>query len=142
VESSRGRKYPHIFRDCVTDVVYKFLPYMQTCVTRMMSESGSVESLVKLIFEGASPKTPNSWVQASKGLPKVFLKRRMVAEASILQEAILGLIPADSPVVSGAKHELDFIHNLFSHIDSTRAFGGLKKSLRRRCNHVDSTERS
>lgn len=54
VESTKGRKYPHTFRDHVTDVVYKFLPYMQTCVTRMMSESGKVESLVKLIFEGAS----------------------------------------------------------------------------------------
>ncbi len=54
VESSKGRKYPHTFRDCVSDVVYKFLPYMQSCITRMMSESGSVESLVKLIFEGAA----------------------------------------------------------------------------------------
>ncbi len=57
----------------------------------------------------------------------MFLKRRMVAEASILQEAILELIPSDSPVSSGTKHELDFIHSLFSHIDSTRAFGGLRK---------------
>ncbi len=54
VESSKGRKYPHTFRDSVSEIVYKFLPYMQTCITRMMSESGSVESLVKLIFEGAS----------------------------------------------------------------------------------------
>lgn len=53
VESSKGRKYPHTFRDCVTDVLYKALPYMQTCITRMISESGNIESLVKLIFEGA-----------------------------------------------------------------------------------------
>ena len=54
VESSKGRKYPHTFRDCVADVVYKSLPYMVSCITRMMSESGKVESLVKLIFEGAA----------------------------------------------------------------------------------------
>lgn len=54
VESTKGRRYPHTFRDNVNDIVYKFLPYMQTSITRMMSESGSVESLVKLIFEGAS----------------------------------------------------------------------------------------
>ena len=62
VESTKGRKYPHTFRDHVTDVVYKFLPYMQTCVTRMMSESGNVESLVKLIFEGASVSSFYSFV--------------------------------------------------------------------------------
>lgn len=54
VESSKGRTYPHTFRHNVTDVLHKFLPYMQTSITRMMSESGSVTSLVKLIFEGAS----------------------------------------------------------------------------------------
>lgn len=54
LESNKGRKYPHTFRENVPDIVFKLLPYMHTCITRMMSESGSVESLVRLIFEGAS----------------------------------------------------------------------------------------
>ena len=36
------------------------------------------------------------------------------------------MIPTDSPVALNGKHELNFIHSLFTHIDSGRAFGGLK----------------
>lgn len=54
VGGKAGRQYPHSFNNDVEDVAYKFLPYTVTCITRMMSASGSVESLVKLIFEGAS----------------------------------------------------------------------------------------
>lgn len=50
----------------------------------------------------------------------------MVAEASILREAIKEFIPKDSPVALNGKEELDFIHSLYSHIDSGRSFGGLK----------------
>mmetsp|Transcript_8743 Transcript_8743/g.10098 ORF Transcript_8743/g.10098 Transcript_8743/m.10098 type:complete len:1855 (+) Transcript_8743:175-5739(+) len=126
VESKKGRKYPHTFRDCVADVVYKSLPYMLTCMTHMISASGGVEGLVKLIFEGAAPKTPLSWIEAGQGLPPVLLKRRMVAEARILRSATTDLIKKNSPVALNGQHELSFIHSLFAHIDSGRNYGGLK----------------
>lgn len=50
----------------------------------------------------------------------------MVAEALILREATQDMIQEDSPVALNGKHELDFIHTLFSYIDSGREFGGLK----------------
>jgi hypothetical protein len=50
----------------------------------------------------------------------------MVGEAQILREAVKDYIPSDSPVAMNGKHELHFLHSLFSHIDSSRTFGGLK----------------
>ncbi len=50
----------------------------------------------------------------------------MVAEALILREATQHMIQQDSPVALNGKRELDFIHTLFSYIDSGRDFGGLK----------------
>ena len=63
---------------------------------------------------------------AEKGLPKVFLKRRMVAEAIILREVTQEMIQDDSPVALNGKRELDFLHTLLTHIDSKHEFGGLK----------------
>ena len=50
----------------------------------------------------------------------------MVAEALVLREATKDLISKNSPVAMNGKHELDFISDLFTHIDSGRSFGGLK----------------
>ncbi len=50
----------------------------------------------------------------------------MVAEALILREAVKDSIPADSPVALNGREELDFVHSLYTHIDSSRTFGGLK----------------
>ncbi len=45
----------------------------------------------------------------------------------ILRDVVQEFISADSPIaLRGKSQELDFIHGLYSHIDSARSFGGLR----------------
>ena len=43
--------YPHVFRDGVTDIVYKSLPFMHACVSHVIGATGAVKAFVKLVFE-------------------------------------------------------------------------------------------
>ena len=51
-QNARGLNYPHIFRENVSDIVYKVLPYMHTTATYMFCAFGGVEGVSRLILQG------------------------------------------------------------------------------------------
>merc|ERR1740124_660412 len=55
LDSDGNGTYPHVFRDGVSDIVYKSLPFMHACVSHVIGAAGSVRAFVKLVFEIAYP---------------------------------------------------------------------------------------
>lgn len=118
--------YPHVFRDHLSDIVYKYLPYMHTCVSSVSCAEGGPRGLLKILSEGSYPNVPESWDSAFSGIPTVPIRRRMVAELKILHEVVHGMINSQSPVALNGEAEMQFLSSLYLHIDSARAYGGLR----------------
>lgn len=118
--------YPHVFRDHLSDIVYKSLPYMHTCVSSVSCAEEGPRGLLKILSEGSYPNVPESWESAFSGIPIVPIRRRMVAELKILHEVAHSMISSQSPVALNGEAEMQFLGSLYLHIDSARAYGGLR----------------
>lgn len=123
LDSIKGEKYPHLFRDHLKDIVYKSLPYMHACVSSAICAESGPEA--KLISEGAYPDMPESWIDAFRGIAVMPIRRRMVAEIQILHQVSHLLITPESPIALNGEAEMQFLSSIFLHIDSGRTFGGL-----------------
>lgn len=58
LESDGNETYPYVFRDGISDIVYKSLPFMYACVSHVIGATGSVQAFVKLVFEVAYVSPP------------------------------------------------------------------------------------
>lgn len=126
LQKDGGGQYPHVFRDHLSDIVYKALPYMHACVTSALCAEDGVAGLLKLLAEGAYPDVPESWALLAKGIPTLPIRKRMVTEVKILHRVSHSLIASQSPVALNGETEMQFLSSLYLHIDSNRSYGGLR----------------
>ena len=124
--------YPHCITTNISQVLRLTLPFMQMGILYVCAVQQSVAGLVKLIFEGAYPHVPSSWNAASKGLFHELNSEHLVAEVTILKEAIESLESFETIRKRKSKknkndQELCMIESLFDSFDEARLYSGLKR---------------
>jgi len=127
LESDDSETYPYVFRNDISDIVYKSLPFMHACVSHVIGATGSVQAFVKLVFEVAYPLVPPSWAAVAQGLEYSLDKTRIVSEIRILHGVTQELLD-DENSASADDHvgELEFLHEFLQHIDMDGSFCGLR----------------
>lgn len=119
--------FPHVFKEHVSDLVLKSLPYMHACVSSGLCAEDGPEGLIKILADGLYPEeVPESWDSVFAGIPTIPIKRRMVAEAKMLHQVCHQMIRKDSPIALNGESEPQFLSSLYSHIDKGKTYAGLR----------------
>jgi len=126
LDSDGNGTYPHVFRDGVSDIVYKSLPFMHACVSHVIGAAGSVRAFVKLVFEIAYPLIPPQWAIVAQGLRCSLNKSHIISEVKMLHTITQGMTKdKDENYAHSCTGELQFLHDFLEHIDMNRSFCSL-----------------